>query len=286
MKAKLNKRELRSFIKRALHEDVKDGDHTSRACIPARQKNRAKLLVKDKGVLAGVEIAQEIFTYLDPKAKLEVLMDDGTPAKYGDISYYLTCNSQALLMGERLALNLMQRLSGVATLSRKFAEATKKYDVTILDTRKTTPLLRFLEKWAVTVGGCSNYRDGLYDRIMIKDNHITAAGSITAAVGKVERYLKRNKKSLDMTVEVRTMKELREVLKLEKSKPRVMLDNFEVDQMKKAVQLVKGRLEVEASGGIKLNTVKAVAATGVDFVSVGALTHSARSLDLSLKIID
>jgi len=175
MKSKLDKRQLRSFIKRALNEDVKDGDHTSRACIPSRQKNRAKLLVKDKGVLAGVEISKEIFTYLDPKAKIEVVMDDGTAAKYGDISYYLTCNSQALLMGERLALNLMQRLSGVATLSRKFAEATKKYDVTILDTRKTTPLLRFLEKWAVTVGGCSNYRDGLYDRIMIKDNHITAA---------------------------------------------------------------------------------------------------------------
>jgi len=267
MTPKLDKRLLKSFIKRALNEDVKDGDHTSRACIPARQKNRAKLLVKDKGVLAGVEIAREIFTYLDPKAKLEVILDDGSPAKYGDISYYLTCNSQALLMGERLALNLMQRLSGVATLSRKFAEATKKYDVTILDTRKTTPLLRFLEKWAVTVGGCSNYRDGLYDRIMIKDNHITAAGSITQA-----------------TVEVRNMKELREVLKLSAS-PRVMLDNFETDEMVKAVKLVKGRLEVEASGGIKLNTVRAVAATGVDFISVGALTHSAQSLDLSLKII-
>jgi len=285
MKAKLDKRQLRSFIKRALHEDVKDGDHTSRACIPSRQKNKAKLLVKDIGVLAGVEIAREIFTYLDPKAKFEVLMDDGTAAKYGDISYYLTCNSQALLMGERLALNLMQRLSGVATLSRKFAEATKKYDVTILDTRKTTPLLRFLEKWAVTVGGCSNYRDGLYDRIMIKDNHITAAGSITNAVAKVERYLKKNKKSLDMTVEVRNMKELREMLKLTAT-PRVMLDNFDVEDMKKAVKLVKGRLELEASGGIKLNTVKAVAATGVNFISVGALTHSARSLDLSLKIID
>ena len=284
MKAKLNKRVLRSFIKKALHEDVKDGDHTSRACIPLRQKNQAKLLVKDKGVLAGVEIAHEIFTYLDPKAKLEVILDDGTPAKYGDISYYLTCNSQALLMGERLALNLMQRLSGVATLSRKFAEATKKYDVTILDTRKTTPLLRFLEKWAVTVGGCSNYRDGLYDRIMIKDNHITAAGSITNAVAKVERYLKKNKKSLDMTVEVRHMKELREVLKLSAT-PRVMLDNFEVADMKKAVKLVDGRLEVEASGGIKLNNVKAVAATGVNFISVGALTHSAQSLDLSLKIV-
>ena len=285
MAAKLDKRKLRSFIKKALHEDVRDGDHTSRACIPSRQKSKAKLLVKDKGVLAGVAIAKEIFTYLDPKAKIEVIKDDGAVAKYGDISFYLSCNSQALLMGERLALNVMQRLSGVATLSRKFHNATKKHNVTILDTRKTTPLLRFLEKWAVTVGGCSNYRDGLYDRIMIKDNHVEAAGSITKAVQKANRYLKKSGLDLDMTVEVRNHKELKEVLAL-KGNPRVMLDNFELKDMKKAVKLVGDRLEVEASGGIKLNNVKAVAATGVDFISVGALTHSAQSLDLSLKIID
>ncbi len=284
MATKLDKRKLQSFIKKALEEDVKDGDHTSRACIPSRQKSRAKLLVKDKGVLAGVAIAKEIFTYLDPKAKIEVIKDDGAVAKYGDISFYLTCNSQALLMGERLALNVMQRLSGVATLSRKFHNATKKYDVTILDTRKTTPLLRFLEKWAVTVGGCSNYRDGLYDRIMIKDNHVEAAGSITKAVQKATKYLKKSGLNLDMTVEVRNRKELKEVLAL-KGTPRVMLDNFELKDMEKAVKLVGDRLEVEASGGIKLNNVKAVAATGVDFISVGALTHSAQSLDLSLKII-
>ena len=284
MAAKLDKRKLRSFIKKALEEDVRDGDHTSRACIPSRQKSRAKLLVKDKGVLAGVAIAKEIFTQLDPKAKMEVIKNDGAVAKYGDISFYLTCNSQALLMGERLALNVMQRLSGVATLSRKFSNATKKYDVTILDTRKTTPLLRFLEKWAVTVGGCSNYRDGLYDRIMIKDNHVEAAGSITKAVQKANKYLKKSGLNLDMTVEVRNRKELKEVLAL-KGSPRVMLDNFELRDMEKAVKLVGDRLEVEASGGIKLNNVKAVAATGVDFISVGALTHSAQSLDLSLKII-
>ncbi len=284
MATKLDKRKLRSFIKKALQEDVRDGDHTSRACIPSRQKSKAKLLVKDKGVLAGVAISKEIFRYLDPKAKIEVIKDDGAVAKYGDISFYLTCNSQALLMGERLALNVMQRLSGVATLSRKFHNATKKHDVTILDTRKTTPLLRFLEKWAVTVGGCSNYRDGLYDRIMIKDNHVEAAGSITKAIQKANRYLKKSGLDLGMTVEVRNYKELKEVLTL-KGNPRVMLDNFELKDMKKAVKLVGDRLEVEASGGIKLNNVKAVAATGVDFISVGALTHSAQSLDLSLKII-
>ncbi len=285
MATKLDNRKLKAFIKKALEEDVRDGDHTSQACIPKRQKSKAKLLVKDKGVLAGVAIAKEIFTYLDPKAKIDVIMDDGTAATYGDIAFYLTCNSQALLKGERLALNLMQRLSGVATLSRKFAKATKSYDVTILDTRKTTPLLRFLEKWAVTVGGCSNYRDGLYDRIMIKDNHVEAAGSITQAVKKVQRYLKKSNLNLDMTVEVRNHKELKEVLALN-ANPRVMLDNFSIEDMKKAVKLIGDRLEVEASGGIKLNNVKAVAATGVDFISVGALTHSAQSLDLSLKIID
>jgi len=285
MANKLNNRKLKSFIKKALDEDVKDGDHTSLACIPARQNSKAKLLVKDEGVLAGVEIAKEIFLHLDPKAKFEIVKDDGEYAKYGDISFYVTCKSQALLKGERLALNLMQRLSGVSTLSRKFSEEVKGYDVTILDTRKTTPLLRFLEKWAVEVGGCSNYRDGLYDRIMIKDNHVEAAGSITKAMNKEKKNLKKVGKNLEMTVEVRNQKELDEVL-AQKANPRVMLDNFSTKEMKKAVKKIGGRLEVEASGGIKLNNVREVASTGVNFISVGALTHSAQSLDLSLKIID
>jgi len=170
--------QLKWFIQTALDEDVKDGDHTSQACIPEDQISKAKLLVKDKGIISGVEIARQIFEYLDPNAELEILMGDGSEVAYGDISFYLTCNSQALLKGERLALNTMQRLSGISTLSRAFAKEVKGYPVTILDTRKTTPLLRFLEKWAVEVGGCSNYRDGLYDRIMIKDNHVEAAGSI------------------------------------------------------------------------------------------------------------
>ena len=284
MTVKLDKRKLRSFIRKGLEEDVRDGDHTSLACIPKGQKSRAKLLVKDKGVIAGVQIAQEIFTYLDPMAKVDVIIPDGEQIKYGDIAFYLTCNSRALLKGERLTLNTMQRLSGIATLSRKFYNKTKSTGTTVLDTRKTTPLLRFLEKWAVAVGGCSNYRDGLYDRIMIKDNHIEASGSITKAVQRVERYLKCQSLNLDMTIEVRNLKELKEVLSLN-TKARVMLDNFTPEELMKAVRLVGDRLETEASGGIKLNNIAKVAATGVDFISVGALTHSAQSLDLSLKII-
>lgn len=281
----LDQEKLDWFIKTALEEDVKDGDHTSQACIPLQQISRAKLLVKDAGIIAGVEIAKQIFKHLDPNSELEVLLDDGSEIQYGDISFYLTCNSQALLKGERLALNTMQRLSGISTLSRAFANEVKGYPVTILDTRKTTPLLRFLEKWAVEVGGCSNYRDGLYDRIMIKDNHVEAAGSITAAVQRVGEYLKEKGKKLEMTVEVRDFDELQEVLDMD-TQARVMLDNFSTDEMMKAVDLINHRMEVEASGGIKLNNVREVAATGVDFISVGALTHSAQSLDLSLKIID
>jgi nicotinate-nucleotide pyrophosphorylase (carboxylating) len=280
----LDQDKLTSFIINGLHEDIQDGDHTSLACIPYDQKSKAKLLVKDTGVLAGVDIARAIFLHLDPEAEIEILIPDGTPIKSGEIAFYLTCHSQALLMGERLALNTMQRLSGIATQSRMFVEEVKGYNVTILDTRKTTPLLRFLEKWAVEIGGCSNYRDGLYDRIMIKDNHIDACGSITAAVSRVVHYLDILSKNLEITVEVRNFKELSEVLALE-TKVRVMLDNFSLTDMSKAVKMIGGSIEVEASGGIKLNNVRSVAATGVNFISVGALTHSAQSLDLSLKII-
>lgn len=280
----LDDQKLKDFIIRGLDEDIQDGDHTSQACIPTDQISRAKLLVKDRGVISGIEIAKQIFLHLDPDAKLEIIRSDGDAVEYGDIAFFLTCRSQALLMGERLALNTMQRLSGISTLSRQFADEVSDYDVTILDTRKTTPLLRFLEKWAVVIGGCSNYRDGLYDRIMIKDNHIDACGSITKAIDQVTQYLDKKNKSLEVTVEVRNFDELNEVLNLP-IKVRVMLDNFSIENTKQAVDLIDKRIEVEASGGIKLENVKTVAATGVDFISVGALTHSSRSLDLSLKII-
>ena len=280
----LDRYKLDRFIIEALHEDIQDGDHTSQSCIPSDQISRARLLVKDDGIISGVAIAERIFKYLDPESSIDIKLNDGSPVKFGDEAFYVSCRSQALLMGERLALNTMQRLSGISTLSRAFAEETKGYDVTILDTRKTTPLLRFLEKWAVEIGGCSNYRDGLYDRIMIKDNHIDAAGSITKAVERVNAYLSERNKELDMTIEVRNFTELEEVLALNMD-VRVMLDNFEINDTYKAVQLVDKKFEVEASGGIELNNVRSVAATGVDFISVGALTHSAQSLDLSLKIM-
>ena len=281
---KLNEELLEDFIIRGLEEDVKGGDHTSLACIPSYQKNRAKLLVKDEGVISGIEIAKKIFTHLDPDANMDSLMRDGDEISYGDVAFYLECNSQALLKGERLALNTMQRLSGISTLSRKFNTEVSGMDVQILDTRKTTPLLRFLEKWAVAIGGCSNYRDGLYDWIMIKDNHIDAAGSITAAIRRVNDYLMANELNLGITVEVRNIKELDEVL-TEGCVTRIMLDNFEISNIEKAIKLINGRFESEVSGGVKLNAVRRLAETGVNFISVGALTHSASSLDLSLKII-
>lgn len=278
----IQKEELQNFIKNALYEDIRDGDHTSLACVPVEAEGNAKLLVKDEGVLAGVAVAKAIFEYVDPKFELNILLEDGSPIKYGDIAFEVHGKSQNILKTERLVLNTMQRMSGIATLSRKFVEAVEGYEVQILDTRKTTPLLRFLEKAAVKIGGATNYRTGLYDRIMIKDNHIDFCGSITQAVTQTQAYLKKNKLDLEITLEVRDQKELEEALKVGQIN-RIMLDNFDTDTMRKAVQLIDKRFEVEASGGIMLETVRDYAATGVDFISTGALTHSFRSLDLSLK---
>jgi len=280
----INDNQLEKFIKDALHEDIGDGDHTSLATIPAEAKSRARLLVKDEGVIAGVELATKIFKTLDPNAIVEVNINDGEDIKYGDHVFYVNCNTRALLQAERLVLNTMQRLSGIATLSNRFAFEVEDLPITILDTRKTTPLLRFLEKWAVNIGGCSNYRIGLYDWIMIKDNHVDACGSITKAVENVHQYLKNNKLDLPITVEVRNLVELQEVLAIGGIK-RIMLDNFELPILSEAVAHVNKRFETEASGGVTLQTVRKIALTGVDFISVGALTHSAGSLDLSLKVI-
>ena len=278
--------QIQAFIKQGLNEDVRDGDHTSLACIPDTNKDRAKLLVKEDCILAGVELAQHVLLHVDPTAKFELIKKDGDEVKYGDIAFYVTCHSQALLKGERLLLNAMQRMSGIATLSRQFQKAVEGLPVTVLDTRKTTPLIRFIEKWAVRIGGCTNYRDGLYDWIMIKDNHVDASGSITKAVGKVADYFEQKNMKLGVTVEVRDFKEMNEVMAVgEGIVTRIMLDNFEIPKMAEAVKIIDGRFEVEASGGITLQTVREIAETGVNFISSGALTHSPTSKDLSLKIV-
>ena len=272
------------FITEALAEDVGPGDFTSEATIPADKRDTARLLVKDVGILAGVEIARLIFETLDPTTEFDQRMQDGDPIHIGDEAFYVTCNSRALLQAERLVLNTMQRMSGVATLANRYAFEVEDLPVKVLDTRKTTPNLRFIEKWAVRLGGADNYRDGLYDRIMIKDNHVDAAGSITKAIEGVQEFFRENGMKLPITVEVRNLVELMEVLDVGKV-DRIMLDNFEVPLLEEAVAHIGDRFETEASGGITLESIREVAETGVDFISVGALTHSATSLDLSLKVI-
>jgi nicotinate-nucleotide pyrophosphorylase (carboxylating) len=280
----LDKKLLNHFIIQGLEEDVRSGDHTSLACISTDSRSKARLLVKSDGVIAGVEVAEAIFRHADPTAEIEVNFSDGSDVGTGDVVFWVTCNTQALLKAERLVLNTMQRLSGIATLSSRFAFEVADLPVRILDTRKTTPLLRFLEKWAVALGGCDNYRSGLYDWIMIKDNHIDACGSITAAVERVHQYLAANNMDLGITVEVRNLVELQEVLDTG-GITRIMFDNFEIPILAEAVAHVNRRYETEASGGITLQTVRKIAQTGVDFISVGALTHSAGCLDLSLKVV-
>ena len=273
------------FIDTALKEDVGSGDHTSLACIDKNARSKASLLVKDVGVLAGVDLAAKIMDRVDPDHTFTKLLEDGTDVNIGDVAFTIEAKAQSLLKAERLILNTMQRMSGIATMSERFASEVEGLPVIILDTRKTTPLLRPLEKWAVRIGGCSNYRDGLYDWIMIKDNHITACGSISSAIDKVHAYLKANKLDLGITIEVKNLLELYEVLQ-HGGVTRIMLDNFELPILREAVAIVDHRFETEASGGVNLHTVRRIAETGVDYVSVGALTHSAGVLDLSLKILE
>ena len=276
--------DLKRFIEESLSEDVRSGDITSLACVPITNKSVAHLKVKDDGVLAGVEFARMVFDFVDPAIQFEQMISDGTSVKYGDIAFEVRGSSRDLLKAERLVLNAMQRMSGIASLSRKFAEAVSGLPVTILDTRKTTPLNRQLEKWAVRIGGCHNYRDGLYDWFMIKDNHIEACGSITDAIKAVKAYQHQNgMEQIGITVEVRNLDECEQVLSIG-GVNRIMLDNFDTGLLKEAVSLIDHRFETEASGGVNLQTVRPIALCGVDFISVGALTHSAGSLDLSLKI--
>ncbi len=275
---------ITEFIDRALAEDVRDGDHTSLACIPSTARHRAKLLIKDAGVVAGVELAQQSIIRGDPEAQLQVFIEDGRAVDFGDIVFEVDCNARALLRAERLVLNTMQRMSGIATLSNRFAFEVEDLPVKVLDTRKTTPLIRFLEKWAVRLGGCTNYRYGLYDRFMIKDNHVDACGGIREAIERVNTYKVEKQLDLPITVEVRNLNELDAVLD-HGQVDRIMLDNFEVPLLREAVLTIDGRFESEASGGITIHTIRKVAMTGVEFISVGALTHSAQSMDISLKII-
>lgn len=278
------KQQIHRFIVEALAEDVGPGDFTSEATIPADKRDNARLLVKDVGVLAGVEVAKLIFEYVDPTCTIDQKMEDGQLMHPGDEAFHVNCNTRALLRAERLVLNTMQRMSGIATLANRYQFEVEDLPVKILDTRKTTPNLRFLEKWAVRLGGCNNYRDGLYDRIMIKDNHVDAAGSITKAIERVQAFFTENSMKLPITVEVRNLVELMEVLEIGQV-DRIMLDNFDLPILKEAIAHVNGRFETEASGGINLQTIREVAQTGVEYISVGALTHSAVSLDLSLKVI-
>lgn len=274
--------ELEKFIKEALYEDIRDGDHTSLACVPEAAQGTAKLLVKENGVIAGVEIARKIFEYVVPEMQMTTYINDGAIVKPGDVAFEVYMPSQAILKTERVVLNTMQRMSGIATMTRQFVDKVADLPVKILDTRKTTPLLRFLEKLAVRIGGGTNYRDGLYDRIMIKDNHVDFCGSIELAIKKAHQYLKDKQLNLKITVEVRNLNELEQAMKVGAIE-RIMLDNFDPETMRKAVGIINKQFEVEASGGITLDTVRTYAETGVDFISVGALTHSFKSLDLSLK---
>jgi nicotinate-nucleotide pyrophosphorylase (carboxylating) len=275
---------IQEFIIAGLHEDVREGDHTSLATIPEGNRSRAVLKIKDYGVIAGVELAQHIIRFLDADAVFEVHKTDGTDVLYGQTAFEVEANSRALLQAERLLLNAMQRMSGIATLSSRFAFEVGDLPVKVLDTRKTTPLIRFLEKWAVKIGGCENYRWGLYDWMMIKDNHVDAAGGMRNAIERAHAYLKEHGLERNITVEVRNLVELEDVLEIG-GITRVMFDNFEIPILHEAVAIVNGRYETEASGGITLFNIRKYAQSGVNYVSAGALTHSAQPLDLSLKIV-
>jgi nicotinate-nucleotide pyrophosphorylase (carboxylating) len=275
---------IQNFIDLALTEDVGDGDHTSLATIPAEAEGKAKLLVKEAGVLAGVELALQIFKTVDADLKVEVLLQDGAQIQPGDIVLYVEGRAQSILKAERLVLNCMQRMSGIATKTNQIVELVKDSGVKLLDTRKTTPGMRYLEKWAVRIGGGVNHRFGLYDMILIKDNHVDYAGGIKQALKEARQYLKDQHKNLQIEIEVRNSQELQQVID-EGGADRIMLDNFSIEELKAAVELINGRYITEASGGITLENIADYATTGVDYISSGALTHSVKSLDLSLKAV-
>lgn len=275
---------LQQFIRLSLEEDTGEGDHTSLACIPQGSRGKAQLLVKDTGILAGMELAKAVFGELDPTLSFSALLTDGSHITPGMIAFEVEGNEHSILRGERLVLNCMQRMSGIASTTARYVDQLKGLSTRLMDTRKTTPLMRELEKWAVRIGGGMNHRMGLYDMILIKDNHSDYAGGITRAILNTHAYLERNKLQIPVEVETRNIKEVKEVLEVGLI-DRIMLDNFNTENLRKAVEIIHNRFETEASGGITLETIRNYAETGVDFISVGALTHSVRSLDLSLKAV-
>lgn len=278
----MDKQIIDLFIKNAVAEDLGDGDHTSLSTIPANAQGKAKLIIKEDGIVAGVELALQIFEYIDSNLIVETLLVDGASVKYGDIVLTVSGSTHSILLAERLVLNCMQRMSGIATKTHSVVELISGYRTKLLDTRKTTPGLRLLEKWAVRIGGGVNHRIGLYDMILIKDNHVDYAGGIVNAINAANSYLKEHHKDLQIEIEVRNLSELTTALNTGNI-DRIMLDNFAIPDLKEAVKLIDGRFITEASGGITEENIVEYAACGVDYISMGALTHSVKSLDMSLK---
>lgn len=275
---------IEDLIKLAFAEDIGDGDHTTLSSIPETAMGKSQLIIKEDGVLAGVEMAKRIFRAFDPALKVTVFINDGAEVKKGDIALTVEGKVQSLLQTERLMLNVMQRMSGIATTTRKYVKALEGTKTRVLDTRKTTPGMRMLEKEAVKIGGGVNHRIGLFDMILLKDNHVDFAGGITKAITRAQEYLKAKGKNLKIEIEVRNFDELEEAMRVG-GIDRIMLDNFNVENTREAVRRVGGRYELESSGGITFDTLRQYAETGVDYISVGALTHSVKSLDMSLKAV-
>ncbi len=277
-------KELELIISNAVREDIGEGDHTSQSCIPQEAQGKAKLLVKDTGIIAGVEFAKKVFHYVDADLEVQTLINDGSPVKHGDVVFYVSGRSQSILKAERIVLNAMQRMSAIATKTWFFVDLLKGTKTKVLDTRKTTPGIRALEKWAVRIGGGVNHRFALYDMMMIKDNHIDFAGGITQAITKATDYLKANDLDIKIIVEARSLNEIEEILKNE-GVHRILIDNFDFEETKAAVRLINGRCYTESSGGINEDTIRKYAECGVDYISSGALTHSVYNMDLSLKAV-
>lgn len=277
-------KEIELIVANAIREDVGDGDHSSLACIPEQAIGKAKLLVKDNGIIAGVEFAKTVFQHIDKDLKMDILIEDGSKVAYGDIVFYVEGASQSILKAERLVLNAMQRMSAIATKTKQFVDLLEGTGTKILDTRKTTPGIRALEKWAVKIGGGENHRFALYDMIMLKDNHIDFAGGITKAINKTKAYLKNTNRDLKIIVEARNLEEIQEILQ-NKGVYRILIDNFNYEDTKKAVALIGDTCLTESSGGINEKTIRKYAECGVDYISSGALTHSVYNMDLSLKAV-